>query len=191
MNPEEMNQAEATEVVITPEADVTEKSEAEKADAKVVYTAEEVRALLQSEGDRRVSGARRKWEREMGGEIESAAKERARELTTELSAEAEGLRIALAEAERKMAHRERELNVMRGLDARSLPQSLLPLFMAAEEGSEEALMESLSAVIADEAARRVRDRLGAPAPSVPPKKRVPTDEEYRTLPVATLQEMLR
>ena len=164
---------------------------AEKSEEKTLYTAEEVRALLQSEGDRRVSGARRKWEKEMGDEIESAAESRARELTDQLNSEKENLRVALAEAEEKMAHRERELSVMRGLDSRALPQKLLPIFMAAEQGSEEELMDSLTAVIADEAARQVMERLASPAPTVPPKKRVPTEEEFRTLPVAELQRMLK
>lgn len=195
MNREEMKTAD----IIGDAADVAENvtdvqdiaGEKEKEPKNVTYTAEEVRSLLQSEGDRRVSGARRKWEREMGDEIASAAEDRARELTSQLSAEADELRAALIETERKMAYRERELTVMRGLDERSLPKELLPLFMAAEEGTEVGLMESLSAAIAEEAARQVIERLGAPAPVISPKKRVPTEEEYRTLPVATLQEMLR
>lgn len=190
MNPEETS----VEIMADAQPAGTEKEEtkfAEGSEEKTIYTAEEVRALLQSEGDRRVSGARRKWEKEMGTEIESAAQSRARELTDQLNCEAETLRAALAEAEEKMAHRERELSVMRGLDSRALPQKLLPIFMAAEQGTEEELMDSLTAVIADEAARQVMERLSSPAPTVPPKKRVPTEEEFRTLPVAELQRMLR
>lgn len=191
MNSEEMKATEVTPAADENEEMTSPKEEPEKKSEKVTYTVEEVRAMLQAEGDRRVSGARRKWEREMGDEIVSCAEERAREMTLELSAEAEELRAALAESEKKMARRERELRVMRGLDERSLPRGLLPLFMAVEEDREVELMESLSSAIAEEAKRQVIERLGAPAPIVVPKKRVPTDEEYRTLPVATLQRMMR
>lgn len=156
-----------------------------------VYSEKEVRLLLQSEGDRRVSGARRRWEREMVGEIAAAAEIRARELTRELEERELELRESLEETRRLMAYRERELGVIRSLDSRSLPVKLLPVFMAVEEGTEEELMDSLSRVIEEEARSRVRDRLASPAPVLPPKKRLPTEEEYRTLPVATLQKMLR
>lgn len=158
---------------------------------QAVYTADEVRALLRTEGERLVESARRKWESEMSGEIGAAAKECAREMTSKLTREADGLRRALEEAERKMASRERELKLVCLLDSRGLSKKLLPLISAAEEGTEEALADELSAVISEEAARRVSERLRSPAPSLPPKRRVPTADELRTLPVAELQEMLR
>lgn len=158
---------------------------------QAVYTADEVRALLRTEGERLVESARRKWESEMSGEIGAAAKECAREMTSKLTREADGLRRALEEAERKMASRERELKLVCLLDSRGLSKKLLPLISAAEEGTEEALADELSAVISEEAARRVSERLRSPAPSIPPKRRVPTADELRTLPVAELQEMLR
>lgn len=158
---------------------------------QAVYTADEVRTLLRTEGERLVESARRKWESEMSGEIGAAAKECAREMTSKLTREADGLRRALEEAERKMASRERELKLVCLLDSRGLSKKLLPLISAAEEGTEEALADELSAVISEEAARRVSERLRSPAPSLPPKRRVPTADELRTLPVAELQEMLR
>lgn len=175
------------------ESEVTGVSGGESASGaeQAVYTADEVRALLRTEGERLVESARRKWEIEMSGEIGAAAKECAREMTSKLTREADGLRRALEEAERKMASRERELKLVCLLDSRGLSKKLLPLISAAEEGTEEALADELSAVISEEAARRVSERLRSPAPSLPPKRRVPTADELRTLPVAELQEMLR
>ena len=175
------------------ESEVTGVSGGESASGaeQAVYTADEVRALLRTEGERLVESARRKWESEMSGEIGAAAKECAREMTSKLTREADGLRRALEEAERKMASRERELKLVCLLDSRGLSKKLLPLISAAEEGTEEALADELSAVISEEAARRVSERLRSPAPSLPPKRRVPTADELRTLPVAELQEMLR
>lgn len=85
------------------------------------YSAEEVRALLQSEGDRRVSGARRKWEKETEEAIAGEASKRAAELTASLEAERERLCAELEGERERSRQRERELEIVRLLGERDLP----------------------------------------------------------------------
>lgn len=162
-----------------------------KAHGKATYTADEVRALLQSEGDRRVAGAKKKWERETEEKIAATAAGMAADMTESLRAEADGLRRALGEAEAARAARERELSLVAALGERGLPRSLLPMILPAEAGTETALIDALCAVVDGMAKREVEARLKSCAPAAASGKRLPTADEVRTLPVAKLAELMR
>ena len=153
-----------------------------------VYSAEEVRALLQSEGDRRVSGARRKWEKEAEEAIAGEASRRAAELTASLEAERERLCAELEGERERSRQRERELEIVRLLGERDLPATLLPLIMPASDcvGAVGALADTVAAL----ASRETKRRLSTQAPKAAEKGIKFTSEELRTIPVARLQEML-
>ena len=147
------------------------------------YSAEEVRALLQSEGDRRVSGARRKWEKETEEAIAGEASKRAAELTASLEAERERL-CAELEGERERSR----LEIVRLLGERDLPATLLPLIMPARDCAE--AVGALADTVASLASRETKRRLSSDAPKAAEKGIKFTSEELRTIPVARLQEML-
>ena len=152
------------------------------------YSAEEVRALLQSEGDRRVTGARRKWEKEAEEAIAGEASRRAAELTASLEAERERLCAELEGERERNRQRERELEIVRLLGERDLPATLLPLIMPARDCAE--AVGALADTVAALASRETKRRLSSDAPKVAEKGIKFTSEELRTIPVARLQEML-
>ena len=152
------------------------------------YSAEEVRALLQSEGDRRVSGARRKWEKETEEAIAGEASRRAAELTASLEAERERLCAELEGERERSRQRERELEIVRLLGERDLPATLLPLIMPARDCAE--AVGALADTVASLASRETKRRLSSDAPKAAEKGIKFTSEELRTIPVARLQEML-
>ena len=152
------------------------------------YSAEEVRALLQSEGDRRVSGARRKWEKEAEEAIAGEASKRAAELTASLEAERERLCAELEGERERSRQRERELEIVRLLGERDLPATLLPLIMPARDCAE--AVGALADTVAVLASRETKRRLSSDAPKAAEKGIKFTSEELRTIPVARLQEML-
>ena len=152
------------------------------------YSAEEVRALLQSEGDRRVSGARRKWEKETEEAIAGEASKRAAELTASLEAERERLCAELEGERERSRQRERELEIVRLLGERDLPATLLPLIMPARDCAE--AVGALADTVASLASRETKRRLSSDAPKAAEKGIKFTSEELRTIPVARLQEML-
>lgn len=154
----------------------------------VFYSAEEVRALLQSEGDRRVSGARRKWEKETEEAIAGEASKRAAELTASLEAERERLCAELEGERERSRQRERELEIVRLLGERDLPATLLPLIMPARDCAE--AVGALADTVAVLASRETKRRLSSDAPKAAEKGIKFTSEELRTIPVARLQEML-
>lgn len=154
----------------------------------VFYSAEEVRALLQSEGDRRVSGARRKWEKETEEAIAGEASRRAAELTASLEAERERLCAELEGERERSRQRERELEIVRLLGERDLPATLLPLIMPARDCAE--AVGALADTVASLASRETKRRLSSDAPKAAEKGIKFTSEELRTIPVARLQEML-
>ena len=152
------------------------------------YSAEEVRALLQSEGDRRVTGARRKWEKEAEEAIAGEASRRAAELTASLEAERERLCAELEGERERSRQRERELEIVRLLGERDLPATLLPLIMPARDCAE--AVGALADTVAALASRETKRRLSSDAPKAAEKGIKFTSEELRTIPVARLQEML-
>ena len=152
------------------------------------HSAEEVRALLQSEGDRRVSGARRKWEKETEEAIAGEASKRAAELTASLEAERERLCAELEGERERSRQRERELEIVRLLGERDLPATLLPLIMPARDCAE--AVGALADTVASLASRETKRRLSSDAPKAAEKGIKFTSEELRTIPVARLQEML-
>lgn len=161
-----------------------------ESEEKVSYSADEVKALLQAEGDRRVSGARRKWERESREATEAEARRIACEMTDELIRETEELHACL-ELEREKSHRrEREISVMHSLEKRSLPVELLPLIMAVDEESTEETADTLSRIISECASRETEKRLLSSKPRASSKGICLSSEEILNTPVAKLQELM-
>lgn len=158
---------------------------------KAVYTADEVRAMLQSEADRRVSGAKKRWERELGDRIEEEAKRLAGEMTSEYAERITALEDELSAAHEKSLRRERALEISAALERAALPGELLPMIEAAEAGTEQALIDALRRTVDECSLAECARRVGTKPPSAAETKRALTSEEIRALPVARLAELMR
>ena len=155
------------------------------------YSADEVRALVQSEADRRVTGAKKRWERELGERIEGEAKRLAEELTAQY-----GERIAVLEgelaAEREAgARRERRLAIDAALAAAGLPAALAPLVEGVGAGGESEAIAAIKSAVAERALAECAKRIGTTAPAAGETKRSLTENEIRALPVARLAELMK
>ena len=155
------------------------------------YTADEVRAIVQSEADRRVTGAKKRWEQKLGERVESEAKRLADELTAgygERIAELEGELAAEREASAK---RERRLAIGAALGEAGLPAQLAPLVEGVEIGAESAAIETLRQAVNERALDECAKRVVTRAPAAGETKRSLTENEIRALPVARLAELMK
>lgn len=158
---------------------------------KTTYTADEVRALLQSEGDRRVSGAKKRWERELRDRIGEEAKAIAEEMNAELSERITELESSLTESRQQQKKRERELAISAALAEASLPMELLPLICSVENGSEDSVIDAIGKTVDKKAREMCEKRLTSKAPAAGEICRTLSPEEIRTLPVARLAELMK
>lgn len=157
---------------------------------KDTYTAEEVRAMLQSESDRRVSGAKKRWEKELAERIETRSRELAERLTSDYTERIAALEEELGTALEGSRRRERSLEIAAALERASLPGELLPMVEAAEEGTEQALIDALRRTVDERSLEECARRLGTKAPTAGGGRTL-TTEEIRSLPVARLAEIMR
>ncbi len=157
---------------------------------KSTYTADEVRAMLQSEADRRVSGAKKRWEKEFGDRIETRSRELAERLTSDYAERIAALEGELADAIERSRRRERTLEIAAALERASLPGELLPMVEAAEEGSEQELIDALRRTVDERSLEECARRLGTRGPAAGGGRTL-TTEEIRSLPVARLAEIMR
>ena len=176
----------AEDTTHNPGANNTEAS----AEAKT-YTADEVRAMVQSESDRRVSGARAKWERDLDERIESEANERAAKLSASYAERVAELEGALAEERAQSARRERRLAIAAALDAAGLSAELIPMVEGVEAGKEDAAIAAVKAVIDERVAAQCARRVASKPPAAGETKRTLSASEIISLPVARLSELMR
>lgn len=158
-------------------------------DGKVTYTAEEVRAMLQSEADRRVSGARKRWEKELGDRIEAEARQLAGKMSSDYAGKIAALEAKLSEALEQNRSRERELEIIAALGRASLPGELLPMVKAAGEGTEQDLIDALRRTVDECTLAECARRIGTKGPAAETRRSL-TSEEIRSLPVARLAELM-
>ena len=158
---------------------------------KQSYSAEEVRAIAQSEADRRVTGAKKRWERELGERVESEAKRLADEQTSEYAERITALEGELAAERAASARRERRLAIDAALAAAGLPSALAPLVEGVAEGDESAAIEAIARAVDESAKAECARRVVMKAPAAPETKRTLTENEIRALPVARLAELMK
>lgn len=182
----DMNEAAAGRTGV-PEASVAAHSGEEQ---KSTYTADEVRAMLQSEADRRVSGAKKRWEKEFGERVETRSRELAERLTSDYAERIAKLEGELAAALERSRHRERTLEIAAALEKASLPGELLPMVEAVEAGREQEMIDALRRTVDERSLEECTRRLGTRAPAAGGGRTL-TSEEIRSLPVARLAEIMR
>lgn len=168
----------------------------ETTEEKTTYTAEEVQALLQKEGDRRVSSAEKKYQRT----IEALKKQVENEKTlSQLDEEARAakekeIRIAELEAQLKDFQLDRSKNeVMKVLNARGLSAEFADM-LAIGTDTEEAqkMIDAFDKLFKKEVAREVKARL-AETSAVPQiadaMNGKMTREQFNALSIAEQQAM--
>lgn len=173
-------------------ADGTEGSASAQSavEQKDTYTADEVRTMLQSEADRRVSGAKKRWEKELADRIEVRSRELAEKLTSDYAERIAALEGELAQTLERSRCRERSLEIAAALERASLPGELLPMVEAAEEGREQELIDALRRTVDERSLEECARRLGTRGPAAGGGRTL-TTEEIRSLPVARLAELMR
>lgn len=173
---------------------VTQTTE-ETTEAKT-YTAEEVNALLQQEGDRRVTSAMKKKERE----IEALKKQIENEKTlSQLDEDARAaaekdMRIAELESQLKEFQLSRTKNeVMKVLNARGLSAEFADMLAIGTDAEEaQQMIDSFDKLFKKEVAREVKARLGqnSAVPQIADAMSGKmTREQFNKLPLAEQQAM--
>ena len=155
------------------------------------YSADEVRAIAQSEADRRVSGAKKRWERELGERVESEAKRLADERSAGYCERIAALEGELAAERAASARRERRLAIDAALATAALPPELAPLVEGVAAGEEGAAIEAIARAVDERAKAECARRVVSRAPNAPETKRSLTENEIRALPVARLAELMK
>ena len=155
------------------------------------YTADEVRAMIQSESDRRVSGARARWERDLDERIGLEAERRAAELTASYAQRVAGLESDLAEAKAQSERRERRLAIIAALEGAGLGTDLLPMVEGVESGSEAQAIAALKNAIEEKVAAECARRVVMKPPAAGSAKPKLTSSEILSLPVAQLSRLMK
>ncbi len=147
--------------------DIPETTDAQSDDspADALYTKAELDMLLQREGDRRVTAARQKWERESGEKIAEAARLSAEDTAMEKDRVIAELADKLRETENEMRRRECELECIRELEARGLPASLAPAVMCEDRGEMKRRLFVITGVIRAACEKEVHERLSGRTPT--------------------------
>jgi len=160
------------------------------------YTLEEVNAMLQQEGDRRVSSAMKKKEREIEALKRQIENEKTlSQLDEEARAAAEkDMRIAELESQLKDFQLSRTKNeVMKVLSARGLPAELADMLSIGTDVEEaQQMIEAFDKIYKSAVAREVKARLAATS-AVPQIAEAMsgkmTKEQYNKLPLSEQQAM--
>lgn len=155
------------------------------------YSADEVRAIAQSEADRRVTGAKKRWERELGDRVEGEAKRLAGQMTAEYGERIAVLEGELAAERAASARRERRLAIDAALAQAGLPAELAPLVEGAAPGGEDAAIEAICRAVEERSREECARRIVSKAPAAAQTKRPLTGNEIRALPVARLAELMK
>ena len=186
-----LNEAPAATVAeYAPEAD-GERRKAPEAPVDRAYTADEVRAMVQSESDRRVSGARAKWERDLAERVEAEANARAAQLTAAYAERIAELEGDLAAERERSERRERRLAIGAALDAAGLPSELAALVEGVAPGGEAEAIAAVKSAVDERAAAQCARRVASKAPAAGEAKRTLTPSEILSLPVARLSELMK
>jgi len=166
MQNETMMQDEALEMNAAP---AVPADAAESADAAVVYTAEEVKRMLQSEADRRVSMAQRRWEKESGEKYAVLAEKVRADLKADYEKEYAKLREEADAAKESAQHRANTLECVMALHEKGLPDSFAEFLSGDDSEKMRSRVDALSGLVTALVNDRVRGRIAAFEPKVPDK----------------------
>ena len=155
------------------------------------YTADEVRAMVQSESDRRVTGARSRWERDLEERVEAEAAARAARLAESDAKRIAELECELAAERERSERRERRLAIASALEAAGLSGELIPLVEGVAPGAEDAAIAAVRSAVDERAAAECARRVVSKPPVAGEAKRALTAEEIAVTPIARLAELMR
>ena len=156
------------------------------------YTEEEVQALLQKEGDRRVSSAQKKWEKDLENKMAEAEKLRNMDESQRKEYEYTQKLQELEQREKDFAIAQNKIEAMKVLSNRNLPVDFID-YIVAEDA--ETMMENITkfektfnSAVADAVAKRI----ASPAPKTGSAKQTGlTREEFKKLNVQQQAEIYR
>lgn len=156
------------------------------------YTEEEVQVLLQKEGDRRVSSAQKKWEKDLENKMAEAEKLRNMDESQRKEYEYTQKLQELEQRERDFAIAQNKIEAMKVLSNRNLPVDFID-YIVAEDA--ETMMENITkfektfnSAVADAVAKRI----ASPAPKTGSAKQTGlTREEFKKLNIQQQAEIYR
>jgi hypothetical protein len=154
------------------------------------YTKEEVEKLLQSEADRRIAQAQKKWEKESSKKVSEAEKLAKMNEEDRYKYELEQRDSKLAAREKEFALKLNENEALKVMDSRKIPASLVELVVC--EDAEEMMkrINLIEEVIKNAVSEQVRDKLKSPTPNTATKTGSLTKEDFRKMNIAERSNLL-
>lgn len=156
------------------------------------YTEEEVRELLQKEGDKRVTEAMKKAERKSQAKIKEAQKLAKMDEEQKFQYELEQREKAIADKERELAIAENKAVASQILADRGISAQLVDFVVAEDADDMKANIDLLDRAFKASVKAEVEKRLA----SKTPKKNLPlsssiTPEQFRAMPLSQQSELYR
>ena len=173
---------------------VVENQSAENAggDAPKTYTEEEVQALLQQEGDRRVSSAQKKWQKDLENKMAEAEKLRNMDESQRKEYEYEQKLHELEDREREFAITQNKLEATKVLANRNLPVEFVDYIVAEDAETMMANITTFEKLFNSAVADAVAKRIASPAPKTGSAKQTGlTREEFKKLSISQQAEIYR
>ena len=155
------------------------------------YTQEEVDALLQREGDRRVTDALKKAERKNADKVREAQKLAQMDSQQKYEYELEQREKAIEEKEKALALAENKNIASQILADKGLSLSLVDFVIAEDAETMSANIRLLEKAFKDSVKREVEKRLGSSAPkkNLPPDETI-TKEQAKKMGIRERQQLL-
>lgn len=174
------------------EAAITAQDATETQDTPKTYTEEEVRELLQREGDKRVTEAMKKAERKNQAKIKEAAKLAKMDEEQKFQYELEQREKAIEAKEKELALAENKATASQILADRGISPSLVDFVVAEDAEDMKANIDLLDRAFKASVKAEVEKRLA----SKTPKKNLPLDssitpEKFRAMPLSQQAELYK
>lgn len=161
-------------------------------DAPKTYTEEEVQALLQQEGDRRVSSAQKKWQKDLENKMAEAEKLRNMDESQRKEYEYEQKLHELEDREREFAITQNKLEATKVLANRNLPVEFVDYIVAEDAETMMANITTFEKLFNSAVADAVAKRIASPAPKTGSAKQTGlTREEFKKLNIQQQAEIYR
>ena len=161
-------------------------------DAPKTYTEEEVQALLQKEGDRRVNSAYKKWEKDLENKMAEAEKLRNMDESQRKEYEYTQKLQELEQRERDFAIAQNKVEAMKVLSNRNLPVEFIDYIVAEDAETMMNNINTFEKMFNSAVADAVAKRIASPAPKTGSAKQTGlTREEFKKLNIQQQAEIYR
>lgn len=160
--------------------------------APKTYTEEEVQALLQKEGDRRVSSAQKKWEKDLENKMAEAEKLRNMDESQRKEYEYTQRLQELEQKEKDFAIAQNKVEAMKVMANRHLPVEFIDYIVAEDAETMMNNITTFEKMFNSAVADAVAERIASPAPKTGSAKQTGlTRDEFKKLNVAQQAELYR